>query len=142
MARRPECCPDGGRTVSCGLRSVNLISCLGYVHAGGDRLIASDAHPKSATAAAAQRGPGQYHWPQALASKLLGERAQAKSRLVRGLTALLDEETPVVKGAEIAESPFRAVTGKGRTIVAEAGNETPVSWLPRAERDGGKLATV
>ena len=72
---------------------------------------------------------------------LLGERGQAKSRLVRGLTALLDEETPVVKGAEIAENPFRPITAKGRAIVAEAGDEAPIAWLPRAERYGEKLAT-
>ena len=72
---------------------------------------------------------------------LLGERGQAKSRLVRGLTALLDDETPVVKGAEIAENPFRPITAKGRAIVAEAGDETPIAWLPGAERYGEKLAT-
>ena len=44
---------------------------------------------------------------------VLGERGQAKWRLVRGLTALVDEETPVVKGAEIAENPFRPITAKG-----------------------------
>ena len=71
-----------------------------------------------------------------------GERGQAKSFLVRGLMALLDEETPAVKGAEIAENPFRPITAKGRAIVAEAGDETPIAWLPRAERDGEKLATV
>ena len=55
---------------------------------------------------------------------------------------MLDEETPVVKGAEIAENPFRPITAKGHATVAEAGEETPNAWLPRAECYGGKLATV
>ena len=73
---------------------------------------------------------------------LLGERGQVRSRLARRLTALLDEETPVVKGAEIAENPFRPITAKGRAIVAEAGDKTPIVWLPRKECYGEKLATV
>ena len=72
---------------------------------------------------------------------LLGERGQAKSRIVRGLTALLDEATPVIKGAEIPENPFAPITAQGRAIVADAGDETPIAWLPRAERYAEKLAT-
>ena len=72
---------------------------------------------------------------------LLGERGQAKSRIVRGLTALLDAETPVIKGAEIPENPFAPITAEGRAIVAEAGDDTPIAWLPRDERYGEKLAT-
>ena len=72
---------------------------------------------------------------------LLGERGQAKSRIVRGLTALLDAETPVIKGAEIPENPFAPITAGGRAIVAEAGDDTPIAWLPRQERYGEKLAT-
>ncbi len=72
---------------------------------------------------------------------LLGERGQAKSRIVRGLTALLDAETPIIQGAEIPENPFLPITAQARAIVAEAGDDTPVAWLPRAERYGEKLAT-
>ena len=72
---------------------------------------------------------------------LLGERGQAKSRIVRGLTALLDEETPVIDGTEIPENPFRPITAQGRAIVAEAGDRTPIKWLPREDRYAEKLAT-
>ena len=72
---------------------------------------------------------------------LLGERGQAKSRIVRGLIALLDAQTPIIQGTEIPENPFRPVTAQGRAIVAEAGDDTPIAWLPREERYGEKLAT-
>ena len=72
---------------------------------------------------------------------VLGERGQAKSRIVRGLTNLLDDETPIIKGAEIPENPFEPITAQGRAIVAEAGDDTPIAWLPRSERYAEKLAT-
>jgi len=72
---------------------------------------------------------------------LLGERGQAKSRIVRGLTGLLDEETPIIKGAEIPENPFDPITAQGRAMLAEAGDKTPIAWLPRSERYAEKLAT-
>ena len=72
---------------------------------------------------------------------LLGERGQAKSRIVRGLTSLLDEFTPVIDGAEIPEDPFAPITAQGRAIVAEQGDETPIRWMHREERYGEKLAT-
>ena len=72
---------------------------------------------------------------------MLGERGQAKSRVVRGLADLLDDETPIIKGAEIPENPFDPITAKGRAIVEEAGDDTPIAWLPRSERYAEKLAT-
>ena len=72
---------------------------------------------------------------------LLGERGQAKSRIVRGLTALLDDEIPIIDGTDIPEDPLLPITAKGRAVVAEAGDDTPIAWLPRAERYGEKLAT-
>ncbi len=72
---------------------------------------------------------------------LLGERGQAKSRIVRGLTGLLDEFTPVIDGTEIPESPYQPITLEGRTIMAEQGDAAPVRWLHRDERYAEKLAT-
>ncbi len=71
----------------------------------------------------------------------LGERGQAKSRIIRSLTALLDEFTPVIDGAEIPENPYAPVTASGRRIVAEHGDATPIRWMGRDERYGEKLAT-
>ena len=71
----------------------------------------------------------------------LGERGQAKSRIVRGLTALLDEYTPVVAGTEIPEDPYRPITARGREIMATEGDHVPIAWLHRDERYGEKLAT-
>ena len=62
----------------------------------------------------------------------LGERGQAKSRLVRSLTNLLDEYTPVIEGTEVPE---------GRTIMAERGDTAPIRWMHRDDRYAEKLAT-
>jgi magnesium chelatase subunit I len=71
----------------------------------------------------------------------LGERGQAKSRIVRSLTSLLDEWTPVLSGAEIPEDPMAPITTAGRTLVEEQGDATPIDWLHREDRLGEKLAT-
>jgi len=72
---------------------------------------------------------------------LLGERGQAKSRIIRSLTSLLDEWTPVLDGCEIPEDPFAPITPAGRQLVAERGDEAPIRWMHRSERYGEKLAT-
>ena len=71
----------------------------------------------------------------------LGERGQAKSRLVRGLANLLDESIPVLDGAEIPENPYQPVSPQGRALVAEHGDGAPIRWLGQQERYGEKLAT-
>lgn len=72
---------------------------------------------------------------------LLGLRGQAKTRLLRSLTDLLDAEVPVIAGVELPDDPLAPVTVEGRAVVAEAGDATPVAWLPRAARYVEKLAT-
>ncbi len=72
---------------------------------------------------------------------LLGERGQAKSRIVRGLTGLLDEFTPVIEGTEIPESPYQPITMEGKAIMAEQGDAAPIRWLHRDDRYAEKLAT-
>jgi len=72
---------------------------------------------------------------------LLGERGQAKSRVVRSLVELLDEWTPVVAGSEINDDPLRPVSRFARDLVAELGDATPVAWVHRSDRYGEKLAT-
>ena len=72
---------------------------------------------------------------------LLGLRGQAKSRILRGLTNLLDEQMPVVAGCEINDNPYRPICKACRELVAERGDATPVRWLPRQERYVEKLAT-
>ena len=72
---------------------------------------------------------------------LLGLRGQAKTRLLRALVTLLDEEIPVIAGSELNDDPFHPTSARARRIVAEAGDETPVEWLPREARYNEKLAT-
>jgi magnesium chelatase subunit I len=72
---------------------------------------------------------------------LLGLRGQAKSRIVRLLTGLLDEWMPIVEGSEIHDDPLAPVSKFARRLVAEAGDETPVAWVDRHGRYGEKLAT-
>jgi magnesium chelatase subunit I len=71
----------------------------------------------------------------------LGERGQAKTRLIRHLVQLLDEVTPVVAGCEVNDHPFRPICARCRALIAEQGDETPVDWLPRDRRYAEKLAT-
>lgn len=71
----------------------------------------------------------------------LGERGQAKSRIIRSLISLLDEATPVLKGCEIPENPFHPITQRGRDIASEEGDAAELDWLERDERYGEKLAT-
>ncbi len=72
---------------------------------------------------------------------LLGLRGQAKTRLLRQLTTLLDEEIPVLAGTELNDDPFRPLSSAGRQLVAEQGDDAQVSWLHRDERYVEKLAT-
>jgi len=71
----------------------------------------------------------------------LGERGQAKSRIMRAMVHLLDEEIPVIKGCEINDSPLTPICKQCRDRVAEEGDATEIAWLPRRERYGEKLAT-
>jgi magnesium chelatase subunit I len=72
---------------------------------------------------------------------LLGERGQGKTRLIRTLVGLLDEWTPVVAGSELNDHPYAPVSSYARRLVAEHGDDTPVTWLHRTLRYGEKLAT-
>jgi magnesium chelatase subunit I len=71
----------------------------------------------------------------------LGLRGQAKTRMARQMTELLDEYVPVVEGSDINDDPFNPITKFARDLIAEKGDDTPISWLHRSERYGEKLAT-
>jgi len=72
---------------------------------------------------------------------LLGERGQAKSRLMRSLVGFLDSEIPVVDGCDINDHPYQPICRRCRDLVAEQGDAAPIAWLPRDRRYGEKLAT-
>ncbi len=72
---------------------------------------------------------------------LLGLRGQAKTRLVRMLTAFLDPWTPYLAGCEIHDSPYHPICKSCRTLVAEHGETAPIAWLAAADRYVEKLAT-
>ncbi len=72
---------------------------------------------------------------------LLGERGQAKTRLIRSLVDLLDEWLPVVAGSEINDDPEHPVSRHARDLVAEKGDDMPIEWVHRERRFGEKLAT-
>jgi magnesium chelatase subunit I len=71
----------------------------------------------------------------------LGERGQAKTRMIRSLVELLDEWIPIVARSEINDDPERPVSRYARDLVAEHGDATPVEWVHRDQRFGEKLAT-
>jgi magnesium chelatase subunit I len=72
---------------------------------------------------------------------LLGLRGQAKSRLLRSLTTLLDPKIPIVAGSEIHDDPFRPLSQWSREQLARLGDETPIAWRSPEERYVEKLAT-
>ena len=72
---------------------------------------------------------------------LLGERGQAKSRLIRGMVGLLDESIPIVEGCEINDSPFDPVCTGCKLRIADAGDDVKVRWIGREQRYSEKLAT-
>jgi len=71
----------------------------------------------------------------------LGERGQAKTRMIRQLVGLLDEWLPVVAGSEIHDDPEAPVSAHARRLVAERGEATPIGWVHRDDRYVEKLAT-
>ena len=72
---------------------------------------------------------------------LLGERGQAKSRILRSLVGLLDEHVPVIAGSEVNDHPYHPFSPAARAAVREHGDDTPITWLPRDARYAEKLAT-
>jgi magnesium chelatase subunit I len=72
---------------------------------------------------------------------LLGLRGQAKSRILRALTTLLDEWVPYVAGSEIRDNPYAPLSKYSRDLIATSGDDTPISWMGRDERYVEKLAT-
>ncbi len=72
---------------------------------------------------------------------LLGERGQAKTRMIRSLVDLLDEWLPIVAGSEVRDDPFAPLSVYARELLAERGEETPVAWVHRSQRFAEKLAS-
>lgn len=72
---------------------------------------------------------------------LLGLRGQAKTRILRMLVHLLDEYMPVVEGSEINDDPLQPISKHAKELIAQHGDDTPITWLHRDFRYGEKLAT-
>ncbi len=71
----------------------------------------------------------------------LGLRGQAKTRMAREMTHLLDEWIPAIEGSEINDDPLQPISSWGRKTVEERGEQTPIRWIHRSERYSEKLAT-
>lgn len=72
---------------------------------------------------------------------LLGLRGQAKSRILRELAGLLDDEIPVLRGSEVNDDPLAPISKYARELLREEGDDAPVAWIPRSQRYVEKLAT-
>ena len=72
---------------------------------------------------------------------LLGLRGQAKSRIIRQLTELLDEQIPIIAGSEINDDPFKPISAYGREQLETHGDSLPITWIDRDARFVEKLAT-
>lgn len=71
----------------------------------------------------------------------LGLRGQAKTRMARQMTDLLDEYVPYIAGSEINDDPLAPISKYGRDLIVQQGNDTPIEWLHKSQRYGEKLAT-
>lgn len=72
---------------------------------------------------------------------LLGLRGQAKSRVLRQLAELMDEEIPILAGSEVNDDPLAPISKYGRQLIEEHGSDTPIEWIDRDVRYVEKLAT-
>ena len=72
---------------------------------------------------------------------LLGLRGQAKTRIARQMVDLLDEYMPIVAGSELNDDPLHPLSRFAKDLIAEKGDDTPISWVHRSERYSEKLAT-
>ncbi len=72
---------------------------------------------------------------------LLGLRGQAKTRILRSLTTLLDPEVPVLAGTELNDDPLAPISTRGARLIEEAGDDAPVEWMTPEQRYNEKLAT-
>jgi magnesium chelatase subunit I len=72
---------------------------------------------------------------------LLGERGQAKTRLIRRIVDLFDERVPAIEGCEVVDHPYRPICARCRQLVEEQGDSVPVRWVDREDRYAEKLAT-
>src|SRR2546428_11968229 len=105
--------------------------------------------PKTGSAVVGGRGGDAPSFPPPLETaffprhnfRRLGLRGQAKSRILRQLVTLLDEEIPILAGSEVNDNPFAPISKYGRERVTEQGADTPIAWLPRESRFVEKLAT-
>src|SRR6478672_9443285 len=71
----------------------------------------------------------------------LGLRGQAKTRMARQMTQMLDEYIPIIAGSEVNDDPFAPLSKYAKDLIAEHADETPIAWLHRSQRYGEKLAT-
>ncbi len=71
----------------------------------------------------------------------LGLRGQAKTRMARQMTELLDEYIPVISGSEINDDPLKPISKYSRDLILEKGDATPIEWIHKSQRYGEKLAT-
>ncbi len=71
----------------------------------------------------------------------LGLSGQAKTRMARQMTGLLDEYMPVVAGSEINDDPLKPISRYSKELIREKGDDTPIEWIHRSQRYGEKLAT-
>jgi magnesium chelatase subunit I len=72
---------------------------------------------------------------------LLGLRGQAKSRIIRQITELLDERIPIIAGSEVNDDPFGPISAYGRQMLSQHGDMTELDWIDRDARFVEKLAT-
>ena len=136
---------------------MNRIQTIGQLRAAGHQLTSVRDELRRNVAARVERGEPLFSGivgyeetviPQvvnALLSRhnfiLLGLRGQAKTRVLRGIGELLDDESPAIRGCPLNSHPFAPLSKHARERVAADGDDVEIDWIPRRERYREKLAT-
>ncbi len=134
-----------------------LPSTLGELRASGYEVLSVKEEIRknalSKIAASEQLFPGIYGYDDTVIPQVenailaghdivfLGERGQAKSRIIRHLQDLLDEYVPILKGSEVNDNPYAPISRYGKNLVAELGDAAEIEWIHRSRRFTEKLAT-
>ncbi len=137
--------------------SMNLVETLGQLRASGWKSVSVKDEIRRNAITKIQAGEplfeGVLGYEDTIAPQLenallaghdvvfLGERGQAKTRMIRSCIGLLDEHMPIVAGSEINDDPYNPVSKYAKDLVAEHGDDTKIAWVHRRDRFAEKLAT-
>ena len=149
--------PISGTTEPEGRRPEGLPRTVGELRASGYQVLPVKEEVRKNALAKIRAGeplfPGIYGYDDTVIPQVenallaghdivfLGERGQAKSRIIRCFRDLLDEYVPILKGSEVNDNPYAPISRYGKDLLEEMGDDAEIEWIPRSRRYVEKLAT-